>query len=221
MSGPATVAETRRRRFLGAAPAMAALPVVFAVLLHGLGWSWAAWAGGVAGWLLALALRAPLAIVRSRAPRLLVAAAGPLEEGVRLLALATLGRGLAVALALGQGWATVEVLYAIAAGFATLGLLARADERAAAAERALAEAGLLSVDPWWGVAERAGASAFHVGAALLIARWWPLVFLLAPLHSALNASVLRIVRRRVALAEGLAVGVGGAVLAAGLVAWGV
>jgi hypothetical protein len=220
MKGTTTVAETRRR-FLGAALAMAGVPVAFALVLHGLGWSWAAWAAGVAGWLVALALRAPLAIVRSRVPRLLVAASGPLEEGMRLLALAALGRGLTVALALGQGWATVEVLYAIVAGFATLRLLARSDERAAAAARALAEAGLLSADPWWGVAERVGASAFHIGAALLIARWWPMVFVLAPLHSALNLGVLRIVRRRVALAEGFVVGVGGAVLAAALVAWGV
>ena len=208
-----------RRALLLSIPLLLAVPVAYGVAA-------AVWLGhplelgsavaGALGWLIALVLRTPVGLVgfritgsTERAQRWVVASSGPLEESLRLAVLLLIGRDLATALWVGIGWATIEVLYAIGNGFAVEQLSRRTDPDAEAARAMLPPAALAASGPWWGVAERAWASALHIGFTLMLAAVPFLVIVTAGVHSAVNVAFLWLVRHRgmaLTTAAGIATG---------------
>ncbi len=187
---------------------------------------WGAFLIGMVGWTIALILRAPIGLLTSKLPRsqsqlFIVASSGPLEEGVRLCILALAGSALSPSLSVGQGWAAMEVLYTILTLIMVVSLAKRNDEKAQQAKLIiLQQQGNRIVGPFWGVLERITASAFHIGASLLVAREPTLVVVMLPLHSLLNLGATRLVRRSMMLAECFIAVVGLGTLAWGLAAFG-
>jgi hypothetical protein len=177
---------------------------------------------GALGWLVALALRGPVAIVAMKflgrhAQTTVVASSGPLEEGVRLLGLLWLGTSLPTALSFGQGWAAIEVVFALVNGFTVIHLLNQDDDKSREARAHMEAQGLLMENgPYWGILERASATAMHVGFTLLIAAAAWLTPVMMVVHSAANLSITRFARRSALLAEGILAIMGLAVLFTGL-----
>jgi hypothetical protein len=152
-----------------------------------------------------------------RAQRWVVASSGPLEESVRLAVLLLVGRDLGTALWIGLGWAAIEVLYAIANGFAIEALARRTDPEAERVRALLPPAALSASGPWWGVVERVWATAIHLGFTLILAAVPALVVVTAALHSAINVAFLWLLGHRGLLMTTLAgVATGGAILLFGL-----
>jgi hypothetical protein len=213
----------RARALLVASPAYLAVPILFAAWFRSLAGPlpWTAAGLGALGWWAALLLRIPLGPIAARlgskrGQLLIVAASGPLEELVRLAACAVAGRALAPALAVGLGWATIEIAFALVNAVVLLAVLRRSDERARAARRELAETGIpLDAPPLWGALERVSATALHVGFTLLLAASPWLVLITIPIHSGVNLFALRYVRRLVPMQLALLV-VGALVLGVGL-----
>ncbi|WP_210508647.1 hypothetical protein [Naasia sp. SYSU D00057] len=178
---------------------------------------------GAGGWLLALMLRQPVALLAARRlPRDRAAAvvgwfSGPAEELVRVLLVLLLIGSVPDALWAGFGWAAIEVLLVAVNTFVIAGLVNRDDEKSREARELLAAQGMMTPHhPAWGFLERVSAIALHLGftLALFAAPW--LVVLTIPVHSAVNMLAVRGVRTNLALTEaGLAVA-GAAVLAGGL-----
>ena len=182
---------------------------------------------GAAGWVIALALRVPIALIASRVTtkeRTMTVvgwASGPAGEVVRLLlVLFVLRTGSAAAWA-GAGWMAVEVLYATASGLMIATLLTKDDPKSLAAKDFLSEQGMMrNYGPWWGVLERFSAAGLHVGFTLLIfAQPW-LVLVTIVVHSATNMLVVRYAKRSIALTEMALLGWGIVVLTAGIAALG-
>jgi hypothetical protein len=215
-----------RRALVLSVPLYLAVPVAYALGIVALGGEPRVGPilAGAAGWLLALVLRAPvgLAGVRitgspERAQRWVVASSGPLEESVRLAVLLLVGRDVETALWIGLGWAAIEVVYAIANGFAVQALARRTDPEAERARALLPPAALSGSAPWWGVAERIWTTAVHIGFTLIVAAIPAMVVVTAAVHSALNVGILWLVRHRGLLLTTLAgVVAGGAILVVGL-----
>lgn len=215
-----------RRALLLSIPLYLAVPVAYAYGITRLGYDpqVGAMLGGAAGWLLALVLRAPVGLLgvrvtgsTERSQRWVVASSGPLEESVRLAVLLFVGRDLGTALWVGLGWAAIEVVYAVANGFAVDALSRRTDPEAERARALLPPAALSGNAPWWGVVERVWATAVHIGFTLILAAVPALVVLTAPLHSAINVAFLWLVRHRGLVLTTLAgIATGGALLVLGL-----
>lgn len=224
---PASAADFRgvARRLYATMPLYALVPIGFWLAFRAAGapLDWAAFGIGVAGWTLALMLRAPLALLvkglpKERASAWVAAASGPLEEGVRLVALLVTGTSLRWAASLGQGWAAVEVAFAVVNTVVVLAMTQRTDAKSQEVRDLLERSGNLNVNPLVGVVERISASAFHVGSTLLIASSPWLVVLMVPVHTAINLAAVRLVKRSVLLAEILIAVVGSATLVAGWLA---
>lgn len=154
---------------------------------------------GAAGWLLALVLRAPVAVVAVRAgldedrsQAAVAASSGPLEEGVRVVTVLLLGRDLGTAVSIGLGWAAIEVAYAIVNGFAIAALSSRDDPEAERARAMMPPVALTSAAPWWGVVERAWATVLHIAFAMIAAAQPALVVVTAIVHSAINLVFVRL-----------------------------
>ena len=215
-----------RRALVLSIPLYLAVPVGYALAIVALGGepSVGPILAGAAGWLLALVLRAPVGLLGvritgspERAQRWVVASSGPLEESVRLAVLLLVGRDVETALWIGLGWAAIEVVYAIANGFAVEALSRRTDPEADRARALLPPAALGGNAPWWGVAERTWTTAVHIGFTLIVAAVPVLVVATAAVHSALNVGFLWLVRHRGLLLTTLAgVAAGGAILVFGL-----
>ena len=182
---------------------------------------------GAAGWMIALALRQPVALISSRvttkdrAMTVVGWASGPAEEVVRLLlVLFVLRTGSAAAWA-GAGWMAVEVLYATASGLMIATLLTKDDPKSLEAKDFLLEEGLMqSYGPWWGVLERFSAAGVHIGFTLLLfAQPW-LVLVTIVVHSATNMLFVRYFKRSIALTELVLLGWGIVVLTSGIAALG-
>jgi hypothetical protein len=182
---------------------------------------------GAAGWMIALALRAPVALIASRvttqkrAMTAMVSASGPAEEAVRLLlVLFVLRTGSAAAWA-GAGWMAVEVLYTTASGLMIATLLTKDDPKSLEAKKILREQGLMkSYGPWWGVLERFSAAGVHIGFTLLLfAQPW-LALVTIVVHSATNLLFVRYSKRSIALTELALLGWGIVVLVSGIAALG-
>ncbi|WDL99069.1 hypothetical protein [Alicyclobacillus sp. ALC3] len=222
---PGLAASPIIRTVLPLVPLYLLVPVLFALVFLAFGYplAWGLFGIGAVGWWIAYLLRMPISLVLSkgrtdRQPKGIVYFSGPLEEGVRLVALLIFGTSLSTALSIGQGWAAIEVVFAIVQGVAITSLKYRTDEKAMQAKAVLAENGIPTEgNLLWGVVERLFASAFHIGAALVIA-WNPwLVIVMTPLHTLFNVSVLGAVKRwSIAMGEAVAAGFGAVVLAAGL-----
>ncbi len=224
-SKPERTAAPLVRTILLMIPLYLLVPVLFALvfLAFGHALSWGLFGIGAVGWWAAYLLRMPISLVLSkgrtdRQPKGIVYFSGPLEEGVRLVVLLIFGASMSTALSIGQGWAAIEVVFAIVQGIAITSLKYRTDEKALQAKAMLAENGIPTEgNPIWGAVERVFASAFHIGAALVIA-WNPwLVIVMTPVHTGFNVTILGAVKRwSIAAGEAVAAGFGTVVLAAGL-----
>jgi hypothetical protein len=204
-----------RKSFFLSVPFLIAAPVLWAVGLRA--WlepiAWSMVGLGVIGWLVALALRGPVALLahqlhvpEERAKYWVGAASGPAEEGVRVVLLLLIGASFRQALWFGFGWATIEVLYTIMSGFLLASLLGRTNPEAEKAREFLQSQGLLRESgAIYGVIERIGATALHIGFTLLVA-WHPLIAVFtAIIHSAVNLVAVRLARRSLALTEAMIV----------------
>jgi hypothetical protein len=228
---PLDVRQRLHDRVPFALPVIAMVPVVIGVVLATtlapvrVG----AAALGAAGWLLALALRAPAGVLVSRlpkqdAPRFMALISGPAEESVRLLLVLFAVSGFDSVLWAGFGWAAVEVLYVLVTGLAVRQLLLDPSSKAAEARRLLLSMGWLqyvqSLVPLLGAVERVGVSLLHIGFTLLLG-WNPLLVLVTmPAHSATNLGAVRLMKRgSVLLMETIVVVVGAAAFAFGLLVW--
>jgi len=200
-----------RRNTAIATPLTLLVPVAFAVVLASAGADLSLSAAGVGalGWLVALALRAPVSVVAlkalgdpERVKPWIVGSSGPLEEGVRLVVLLLVGRSFSEAASIGLGWAAIEIVYTTITGFVTLSLVRRTDEQAVQAREMLEAQGMLrETGPALGIVERIGASALHIGFTLLVA-WRPLlVIATAVVHSAVNLVLIRMFQRSPLLTE--------------------
>ena len=198
---PAYVRAAYRRNLLAAALPTLAVPVVIGgvMLALGVALSVGPLVAGALGWLIALVLRAPVAVAamrfagsQERAQPWITASSGPLEEGVRLVVLLVVGRDPATAAAIGLGWAAIEVLYSLVNGVAMLSLLGRDDPEAQQARALMPmRAALEPSAPWWGLIERITASVLHIGFTLIVAAQPLLAVVTAPVHSAVNLALLR------------------------------
>jgi hypothetical protein len=201
------VARARfRRNLLWAALPTALVPAAIGLVMVALGADLALgpFVAGSLGWLLALALRAPVAVVanrllpddRRRVGLVVAAASGPLEEIVRLGVVLLVGSTLGNALSIGLGWASIEVVYGFVNGVALLALAGRTDPEAEQARALLPLADVLSpAAPFWGILERAWASLLHVSFTLLLAAQPLLVVVTIALHSATNLAAITLGRR--------------------------
>ena len=182
---------------------------------------------GAAGWLAALWLRAPVALVTARLTKqtsriatTVIAASGPIEEGIRVLAVVVFAGSFGRALWLGFGWAAIEIVYTAVTAVIMSGLLRADDDRARNVRQALRVMGVLDASPAAGVLERASSTALHVGFTLLLA-WLPwLAVLTAPAHSGVNLAATRLAPHSLALTQALVAVVGAAALASGILVLG-
>jgi hypothetical protein len=228
---PLAVRQRLHRQVPLALPVIAIVPVVLAVVLATtLAPARAGPAAlGAAGWLAALALRAPAGafvhrMPRQNAPTFMASISGPAEEFIRLLLVLFGVSGFGNLLWAGFGWATIEVVYTLVTGLAVRRLLLDPSAKAAEARRLLVSMGWLqyvqSLVPVLGAVERAGVSLLHIGFTLLLG-WNPwLVLVTMPAHSATNLVAVRLMKQRsVLLMETIVALVGAAAFALGLLAW--
>jgi hypothetical protein len=220
-----------KRSLVFAVPFVLAVPVVIGIVIAAAGYPIEVWplVAGAIGWVVALAVRAPVALIgmrvlgdMERLRRFIPWVSGPAEEGVRVVVVLLVGRELGTALWIGFGWAAIEVVYAVINGFALAQLENRTDEEAMQAKAILPPAMLDASAPWWGVLERVFASAIHIGFTLIVA-FAPIAFLLTMVvHSLFNVAIVSLVRTRpmwVPMLLGTVVGF--AVLLIGLALFGV
>lgn len=226
---PERLRRMRRNMVLAVPFQLAVVAGLYALVSHlgGASPAWVAVGAGALGWLVALALRGPIAVVAMKLPQrpesaqpVVVGASGPLEEGVRLGVLVLLGTSLPTALAVGLGWAVIEVVFAIVNGFVGNMLLSKDDDKAKEAIALLEAQGMLrETGGHWGVIERFFASLAHLGFTLLAAAapWW--LLLTIPVHSAMNLSIQPLVKKGgLALAEAVIALLGIGLFVGGLVA---
>jgi hypothetical protein len=226
-------ADAYRRSAFLTIPFLLLVPLAYALWFHrwGVSLSWPAIGAGALGWYVAFVLRTPVVLIAQRTLRTpermqpwIVAASGPAEETVRLLTLLLVGSAFPIALSVGLGWTTIEIIYTIVNNLAIAWLLRRTDERARRSLGLLLAMGLEKMlsptAPALSVIERVAVSALHIGFTLLIA-WQPLLVLATiPLHSVANLVSLRLLRRSAVLSALGWVLIGAASLLAGLAVWG-
>lgn len=196
--------KTASRRSLIIMPLYVLVPVLFAVAFHLAGYEleWKAFGLGALGWMIALVLRAPVGLLIQRMPqpkakKIMIASSGVMEESVRLILLALTSVASSWALSIGQGWAAIEVIYTMVSVIAIASLANRTDEKAMEAKAFLEAQGSIQTSPLWGILERIWASAFHIGCTLIVASNPWTVVLLIPLHSGVNALVVKLAAKSI------------------------
>ena len=218
-----------RRQLLLTIPFQAGVVALLAWMATAIGGPLHGWAvgAGALGWWVALLGRAPVSLLAARlaskqtAQGVVVAASGPLEEGVRLGVLLWLGASLPMALSIGLGWAAIEVVFTIVNGLVANMLLSRDDDKAREAWAVLESQGMLrDTGVHWGVIERVFASLAHIGFTLLAAASPLWLIVTVPAHSLMNLALLPLTKRSIALAEGVIALFGIALFMGGLVAMG-
>lgn len=192
-----------------AASLMAAPIAAFLLAMAWLGApDWPLLAFGAVGWLLALVLRQPVALVAGRltsaerSASIVGWASGPAEEGVRVGLVLLAIDSVPGAVWAGIGWAGIEVVMIAANSFVVANLLTRDDPKALKVQAILRERGMPTTGTaGWAVAERCSAMALHVGFTLLLLAqpWWALATMLA--HSLINMIAVRYAKRSVAGTE--------------------
>jgi hypothetical protein len=218
---PETVAAKTRINALAVLPAPILAGIVLTVLSGA--FELLPFVLGAAGWIIALMLRQPVALIATRAVGQERAAtivgwcSGPAEELVRLgLVLLIIGN-VQGALWAGFGWGAIEAVILAVNVLVIAGLMTKDDPKSLEAREILAAQGMMTPHhPLWGFLERLSAIALHLGFTLMLfASPW-LVLVTLPLHSVVNMTAVRFSKSHVALTElGLAV-VGAAVLTIGL-----
>lgn len=203
------------RRFYLAIPLFLLVPVGFWLAFNRFGFpmNWYAFGLGALGWFIALGLRGPVSLVKKfmskeKTTTIVVASSGPLEEIVRLLLLALTSAAFSWSVSVGQGWATIEVLFAIINQIILIIMVQRTDEKAIQAREFLESSGTLNLSPILGVLERIFASAFHIGSTILIASNFWFVIIMIPIHSLINLGALKLAKKSIVLAEVLIAVVG-------------
>lgn len=175
-------------------PAYLSVPILFTCLFIqiGVAFSWTALGLGALGWIIALILRTPIMLLLQkylphRSQQFIPWLSGPTEEMTRYILLLLAATSSSWAVSFGQGWAAIEVLYVIGNSFAILQLLHREDPEARQTKQLLEEIGYLRYHhPIFGVIERISASAFHIGATMIIFQYPIAVLPFILLHSILN-----------------------------------
>lgn len=183
---------------------------------------------GAAGWFVALLLRGPVSAIalklspsKDAAQRTVMLSSGPLEEGVRLALLLWLTPSWPTALAVGLGWAAIEVVFAVVNGLLGNVLLSKDDPKAAEARELLEAQGMLrDTGAHWGVIERVFASLLHMGFTFLAAANPLWLVLTVPLHSGVNWGVVALAKRSIALGEAMLAVVAVALFLGGMAAMG-
>lgn len=182
---------------------------------------------GAAGWLLALVLRQPVALVAGRLTtaertgRIVGWASGPAEEGVRVGLVLLAVVDVSGAVWAGIGWAGIEVVTIAVNSFVIANLLTRDDPKALKVQAILRERGMLTTNTaGWAVAERCSAMALHVGFTLLLLAqpWWALATMVA--HSLTNMIAVHYAKRSVAGTELALAALSISILLCGLAATG-
>jgi hypothetical protein len=219
--------DAAQRRAWLASPGYLLVGVVIALVLAGYVGvpRWGAIGLGALGWLIALQLRGPVALVanrvttdRNKITLAVAASSGPAEELVRVAMILLFVSGLADAVWFGFGWATLEVLFVLVSTLVTPMLLARDDDKARQAREVLAaQGGLSATSPVYGIVERVSATGIHLGCTLLVAAQPWLAVITAIAHTATNLISMRLMRRSVLTTEVFIAAVGIVLLAAGLV----
>ncbi|MGZ3183400.1 MAG: hypothetical protein ACXU8N_13245 [Telluria sp.] len=166
--------------------------------------SWKLFLLGGAGWMLALVLRQPVALLASRltsperVQTIVGWASGPAEESMRVLLALLALRSVGDAVWAGLGWAAVEVLVVAVNGLVIAGMMTRTDEKALKVQALLRERQPpTKIAPAWAAVERCGAFLMHVGFTLLVfASPW-LALVTAAVHSLTNMTAVAWVKRSV------------------------
>ncbi|WP_159882182.1 hypothetical protein [Paenibacillus puerhi] len=206
-------------------PVYLLVPILYAIVFTwaGAAMQWSAFALGAGGWVVAYLLRGPIALLAMKKPGpgklVMISASGPLEEGVRYALLVLTSMQFGWAASLGQGWAAIEVLFAMLQTVAISSLSGRTDEKSMQAKAMLEAQGTATAHPIWGVVERISASGFHIGATLCVAAVPWMVWLLIPLHTGFNLAVVQLAKRSIVRAEAMAAIIGLAVLVIGCLVW--
>ena len=183
---------------------------------------------GAAGWMIALVLRQPVALIASRMTspertRTIVGwASGPAEELVRVALVILFVRTASDAIWAGVGWAGIEVVIVAVNGFVIANLLTRDDPKALKVQAILRERDTMTKGtPGWAVVERCSAIGLHVGFTLLLfAQPW-LVLATMIVHSMTNMIAVHYAKRSVVVTELALVVVAFGTLLCGLAANGV
>lgn len=211
------------QRALKFLPLYLLVPILYWIIFKTMGYelNWTGFGLGALGWTVALFLRGPLSLLVQkwpveRAKNVIVSSSGVLEEGVRLILLVLTSVSFSWAQSVGQGWAAIEVLFVIVNVIMITVLIKRTDEKAMQAKEMLQTQGHIQASPLWGILERIWASAFHIGATLVIAHNAWLVLLMIPLHSGLNLIAVRMAKGSIFRTNILVAGVGLITLAIGL-----
>lgn len=178
---------------------------------------------GAAGWMLALVLRQPVALVASRTTTpqrtatIVGWCSGPAEEIVRLALVLVALRTVGDAAWAGFGWATIEVLMVVVNTLVVASLMTKDDPGSVEARELLAAQGMTTPQhPAWGFLERLSATALHLGFTLMLFVQPWLVLVTLPLHSVVNMLTVRFARIRLAGTELCLAAVGVVVLGAGV-----
>lgn len=179
------------------------------------------WIRRALGWAIALFLRGPLSVLVMKLPRekantIIVGSSGVLEESVRVIILLLTSMSFSWALSIGQGWAAVEVLFAVLNVIIVASLAKRTDEKVMQAKEMIHQQGRLNGNPLWGVMERIFASALHIGFTLIVATYPWTVVLLIPIHSFVNLVSVRLAKKSIIQTELMIALVGTIALAIGI-----
>jgi hypothetical protein len=204
-------------------PVYVLVPLAFWAVFHynGIDMEWRAFGLGALGWVIALFLRGPLSAIVMKMPKekattIIVGFSGVFEECVRLCVLMLTSLTFSWSVSLGQGWAAVEVLFAMFNVIVIVSLAKRTDEKAMQAKEMLQLQGNLNASPLWGVFERIFASAVHIGCTLIVAKFpWTVVGLI-PLQSSVNLIAVKFAKKHIVAIEIIIAIVGTVLLAVGL-----
>ena len=178
---------------------------------------------GAGGWLAALVLRQPVALIASKkmsrdaAAKLVGWFSGPAEEIVRLVLVLLTVHTVAEAAWFGYGWTTIEVLIIAVNVIAIASLVTKDDPKSREAREMLEAQGMLkTANPLWGLFERLSASALHIGFTLMLFATPWLVLVTLPVHSVVNMLAVKFGKTHIALTEIALAVAGAAALATGI-----
>ena len=183
---------------------------------------------GAAGWILALVLRGPVAMLAKwltspeRTGTIVGWASGPAEELVRVGMVILFVHTATDATWAGIGWGGIEAVTAAISAIVIAILLTRDGPKAQKVQALMRKQDQMTASCWcWAAVERCSAMAAHLGFTLLLFTqpWLVLATLVA--HSLTNMITVYFAKRSVAVAELALLAVSSAILLCGLAANGV
>jgi hypothetical protein len=213
-----------------AAACMLTVPIAsFALVATWLGSpDWTLSGLGALGWIVALALRGPVAMLAKwltspeRTRTILGWASGPAEELVRVGMVLLFVHTVTDAVWAGIGWGGIEVVFAAINAIAIAIFLTRDGPKAQRVQALMREREAMTACGWgWAAVERCSAMALHVGFTLLLFAepWLVLATLVA--HSLTNMVAVQFAKRSVVVTELALLAISFVILLCGLAANGV